>query len=235
LSDKNSGDQVTVPAVVDLPRDQATKDLTNAGFKVAVEQDVDPDKDENTVLSQDPSSGTKADKGSTVRIVVNSSQPKVEVPSLVGKQRADAEALLREAGLVADVTPKASDQPEGQVIAQDPEAGQELPRSSVVKLTVSSGPESETVPDVSLLLPDAAAERLQRSGFGSEFQEEPSDDVPRGKVTRTDPPADSQAPRGSTVTIYVSSGPETSTSSTSSSSSSTSSSSTSSTTTTTFP
>ena len=237
LSDKKSGDQVTVPAVVDLPREEATQSLTNAGFKVSVEQDVDSDKDENTVLSQDPAGGTKADEGSTVRIVVNSSQPKVEVPSLVGKQRADAETLLRKAGLVADVTPKESDRPEGEVLSQDPEAGKELPRSSVVKLTVSSGPTSSIVPKVADLglTPQEAAAKLQDYGFSSTFERIDSDE-PEDTVLGTDPAAGTEAPRGSEVVIFLSNGHgKATTTSSSSSTSSTSSTSSSTTSTTIFP
>jgi serine/threonine-protein kinase len=233
--DDDEGTLVEVPAVVDLPLDEATKQLQAAGFEVTPEQDVDADKDEGIVLSQDPAGGSRAEKGSTVTVVVNSSKAQVEVPTLIGLDRAEAEALLREKGLIADFQPEDSDAPEGQVIEQDPDPGVERPRGSVVKLTVSAGADTETVPDVSRLSPDAAADRLQRSGFGSEFQEEASNDVPRGKVTRTDPPADSQAERGSTVTIYVSSGPETSTSSSSSSSTSSSTSSSSTSTSTPLP
>jgi len=53
----------------------------------------------------------------------------------------------------------------------------------------------------------AFAASLEKAGFKVELQREPSDIVKAGDATRTVPPGGSQADRGSTVKLYVSSGP----------------------------
>lgn len=69
------------------------------------------------------------------------------VPSVVGLPEAAARATLEQQGLEAEVTgSEESAEPEGTVVAQEPEAGVELPQGAVVELTLSAGePEVVTV------------------------------------------------------------------------------------------
>jgi serine/threonine-protein kinase len=53
-----------------------------------------------------------------------------------------------------------------------------------------------------------AQQLLQQAGFQVAVQSEPSDTVPSGRVTRTDPAANAQVKRGSGVTMFVSTGPQ---------------------------
>jgi serine/threonine-protein kinase len=78
---------------------------------------------------------------------------------------------------------------------------------STITLTVSDGPGQAAVPDVSGRSQGQARKTLEKAGFKVEAQREPSDAVPAGDVTRTVPPGGSLADRGSTVKLYVSSGP----------------------------
>ncbi|HVL62489.1 MAG TPA: Stk1 family PASTA domain-containing Ser/Thr kinase [Microbacterium sp.] len=72
-----------------------------------------------------------------------------------------------------------------------------------------AGPGSfTTVPDTSTLAPDAATAVLEDAGFVVEPSSRTDPVIPQGQVADTDPPGGSQAPRGSTVTLYVSEGPQ---------------------------
>jgi len=68
-------------------------------------------------------------------------------------------------------------------------------------------PEQLTVPNVTGQLQEAARDSLTQYGFLPTVQREASASVPINQATRTNPPADSKAPKGSQVTIYVSTGP----------------------------
>src|SRR5918994_2240966 len=61
----------------------------------------------------------------------------VRVPDVVGTTSSEATATLRDAGLEANVVPVPSDQPSGQVLAQDPAAGTEAAEGSRVRLNVA--------------------------------------------------------------------------------------------------
>jgi beta-lactam-binding protein with PASTA domain/predicted Ser/Thr protein kinase len=62
--------QVEVPDVVTLPKDEAEKQLKDAGFKVETFEVLNPQAQPGTVFSQQPQGGTKRKKGTTVRILV---------------------------------------------------------------------------------------------------------------------------------------------------------------------
>jgi eukaryotic-like serine/threonine-protein kinase len=71
----------------------------------------------------------------------------VTVPHVVGLDEVQARETLEQQGLEGQVTgSEESSEPEGTVIAQEPEAGAQLPEGGVVELTVSAGePEVVTV------------------------------------------------------------------------------------------
>jgi serine/threonine-protein kinase len=56
-------------------------------------------------------------------------------------------------------------------------------------------------------LQEAARESLSAAGFLPNVQREASTNVPINQATRTDPPAGQKAPKGSQVTLYISTGP----------------------------
>ena len=63
----------------------------------------------------------------------------IQVPSVVGDTRGDAEAALRQAGLTATVATVPGAPPAGHVLAQDPPAGQALKSGDAVRINVSDG------------------------------------------------------------------------------------------------
>ena len=200
---------VDVPNVVGDPVADAERALSEFGFEVEVTEEENLEVDAGDVFDQNPDGGTRAEEGSTVRLRVSAGAEVVDVPSVVGLPFADAEATLRGAGFeVTRVDTPDDEAPADEVLEQNPAAGQEAPRGSEVRLNVSSGPDAVEIPDVSGSTTGAAQAALEGAGFETDTTTEPSDDVPQGRVIRTDPPAGSQRPEGSTVTMVVSSGPE---------------------------
>ncbi|MCZ7589390.1 MAG: PASTA domain-containing protein [Gaiella sp.] len=160
------------------------------------------------VYQQDPDAGTKQPKGSLVTILVSSGKPKVTVPALVGKSRDTAVAELTQRGLVARVVQVPSDRTPNQVIAQDPRAGVVVVAGKSVRINVSSGPKPVAVPNVVGSNYDVAAAQLQSAGF-TVGRTDVDNDAPAGQVVGQDPPGNSTASKGSSVTLSVSKGPTT--------------------------
>ena len=134
--------------------------------------------------------------------------PQVTVPSVVGSQEAEAQAVLEKAGFETDSERRQSDSPRGQVIAQDPAGGDRAGKGSTVTLTVSDGPRSLAVPSVTGLTASKAKRRLENAGFNVREREKPDDKVPAGDAVETLPPEGTPTPLGSTVTLIVSTGKE---------------------------
>ena len=205
----SSTSQVQVPSVVGMSQADAENALRNAGFKVQAQQEANDTVPAGNVISQDPAGNSKADKGSTVLIKVSQGLGQATVPDVVGLRQAAAEALLKDAGFVANAVPQANkDVPQGQVISQDPAANTQLDKGKPVTINVSSGPAQVTIPST-IVGQDATAvsNQLGQLGFKVVTNYTSSTSVPTGKVITSDPAPGSQAPEGSTVTLSVSTGP----------------------------
>ncbi|NPD30307.1 PASTA domain-containing protein [Eggerthellaceae bacterium zg-1084] len=96
------------------------------------------------------------------------------VPDVVGMTRADAEAVLGEAGFVPRILEVRSDETEGLVLVMDPEAGAREPRGSEVNVHVSV---ARTVPDLVGKTKSQAEALLREYGLtGVTFEAERSDE-----------------------------------------------------------
>ena len=206
IGDGDGARQVAVPDVIGRTQPEALTILEAEGFTVETETGENDQAPENTVFEQRPGAGEKVDEGSEITIVVASAAAPVEVPNLIGQMDVDADSQLRAIDLVADFEREDDpDVPAGTVLEQDPEPGSLLPPGSAVRLTVSNGPGSAEIPDVSGMTAAAAANRLGQEGFTVTEVTEASDE-PEGTVLRTDPPAGTDHDRSRPVTVVVSTG-----------------------------
>ena len=202
------GGKVAVPDLKGLTAAEATQKLTDASLKVGkTTLRADAGATEGTVLESSPTAGTKVDKDSAVDLVIAGTE-KVTVPDLSGMQEAEAGAALQAVGLaVGTITRNANDTiPSGQVAAQSPAAGAEAAKGSTVAITVSTGKANATVPDLSGRTQEQAQRALDEAKLTGEFVETFSDTVAAGQVIGQAPPAGSQMPVGSLVTVTISKG-----------------------------
>jgi eukaryotic-like serine/threonine-protein kinase len=132
----------------------------------------------------------------------------VAVPRITGMDEATALDTLRTANLQGQKSTAASTTvPEGSVIAQEPAAGTQVAENSTVRFIVSRGPDNGAVPDVTGFDKNEAQKALEDAGFKvSDFIEENTPDQPKDKVTKTDPPANSQVAQGSSIKVYYATG-----------------------------
>jgi serine/threonine-protein kinase len=153
-------EQVSVPDVVGDQEDDARGALDAAGLRADVSEEESEDQEPGTVLRQDPASGAKVDKGSTVSLVVAKAPPDVDVPDVVDRSREEAEQALRDAGFEVRVRRETVDtlDQDGTVISQDPAGGEQLEQGSRVTIVVgrfepplnpepTASPEPTTTPE----------------------------------------------------------------------------------------
>jgi eukaryotic-like serine/threonine-protein kinase len=131
------------------------------------------------------------------------------VPALLTQTEADARARLTDAGLdVGKVRRAYSDTDRrGTVIATEPAAGERIRGNGSVGLTVSLGPRTVRVPDVTDRTLAVARKELKSVGLVPGMVTEEFDaSVPRGEVISTDPAPDTPRRAGSAVAITLSRG-----------------------------
>ena len=217
---------VSVPDVVGQTRGTAVSAIRAAGL-VPQAFTVPSAQPKGTVVSQSPQVGKRVPGGSKVRLNISSGQTSggvpppppppppppgtkpatVTVPDVTGRAQEAAQRQLNSAGLKAGVVYVPSDQPEGTVVSQSPEAGTTQKRGARIQLNVSLGPspgQQRAVPDVRGQDPAAAKTRLESAGFKVQTLPQGVTDANQiGTVVDEQPAGGRRAPVGSTVTIYV--------------------------------
>jgi eukaryotic-like serine/threonine-protein kinase len=203
---ESPNNQVQVPRVIGMTVSKARTAIGDA--KLAVPQPSyqhSATVPKNRVISQDPNPGEYVDQGSDVNLTVSLGAQSTEVPPLIGQTQAQAQAALTAAHLKGVFKQVKSDQPQGTVVSTDPVAGSPLPRGATVNVSISRGPSK--IPNVVGLLQADAEQKLRDAGFVPSVKPDDTSTEPQGTVTQQVPDAHQTATQGSTVYIFVSSGP----------------------------
>ncbi|MFF3832419.1 Stk1 family PASTA domain-containing Ser/Thr kinase [Streptomyces sp. NPDC002458] len=195
--------KVEVPDVLEKSADSARKALEDKGFTVNVKT-AESDKTPDTVISQNPQGGSKAEKDTEVTITVakKTTEP---MPDVRTRSYDAAVAQLNALGFT-NVSKQDVDSEEaaGTVVEQTPSGPSDQAKDVQIVLKVSKGPaepEQVTIPG------DIVGKRYQDAkgaleGLGLVVALAPnSPDNPNALVMRADPGANAQAPKGSTVTL----------------------------------
>lgn len=132
-------DLIEIADVSDLGENDAKKALTDLGLQVEINEVYSDEVAAGLVISQAPEAGTRQKVGSTVVLTVSKGAELVQVEDVVGKQSADAVALLERAGFSVTTAEISNDTASGTVIAQDPVAGSMEKSGALITLTVSTG------------------------------------------------------------------------------------------------
>jgi eukaryotic-like serine/threonine-protein kinase len=211
---QRSAPQTTVPSVIGKNVEIAKLSLQGEGFAARTET-VHRLGRKNTVLEQDPPPG-KADQSCdflkisctkpTVTLTVNAGPGQATIPQVVGLDQATAENRLKKAHFqpVVELAPSQT-VAEGDVIKSDPIGATSARQGSAVTLTVSSGPQSISVPLVVGEQQEVAAAQIRSRGLIPTTSTRQSN-AAKGKVLAQNPAGGSRVDKGSSVAIVVSSG-----------------------------
>ncbi|MGP3919492.1 protein kinase domain-containing protein [Nonomuraea sp. 10N515B] len=191
---------VPVPPLAGLDRAKAIKAIKQAGLVAGTVTQADSPQKIGQVLSSKPASGSAVPKGSTVTLQVSAG---LAVPSVAGLQRRAAESALTGAGLaVGTVTRACSDQPNGQVLSTQPQAGKRVAGGTPVALTVAR--RGAAVPSVVGKSREEGQGALAAAGFRARFQGRVVEDESRvGMVLSQSVPPGTCAAPGTSVLIVV--------------------------------
>jgi eukaryotic-like serine/threonine-protein kinase len=195
--------RVEVPDVVGDSRDEAIAALAEAKLKPKV-REVFNKAEPGTVIAQAPAAGEMVTQGSTVQVNVSKGLQPLTVPNVVGQQYDNAAGQLQGQGFAVARRDVDSSQPKDTVIDQQPKGGSSLARGGTVILYVSKGPKQSTIPDVTSQDEAAATQALEQSGFTVDVVDQDTFDPNQdGIVLSQDPPGNTRAKPGTTVTIVV--------------------------------
>ena len=92
------------------------------------------------VASQDPEAGAEAKEGSVITVNISKGPGEATVPSVIGMTKAEAKAKLQASGFELGYSEfVASDKPKGEIVEQDPGAGETAKGGTEVNVKISDG------------------------------------------------------------------------------------------------
>ena len=209
----SNGVDALVPSVVGLEQVTAENVATSTGFVPLVVEQYVVSVAKGFVAAQVPEAESETSSGATLVIVVSKGEaPETsKVPDVEGKSESAATSAIEDAGFDAKVVKVYdSDVDKGDVIAQSPDAGDELVVGSEVQIVVSLGKGTGTVsvPNVTGKKEADAVNALEDKGFNPEIFRQYSDTVAKGVVAEQFPDSGSTVAKGADVAIVVSLGKE---------------------------
>lgn len=213
----NEVPQVSVPAVVNVSRDDADNQLRNLGFVLDYRTAYSDNIKKGDVISVEPGVGSKVNKGSTVTVTVSSGPEKVKLPdNLQGQSEAYVRNALKDLGLVDGrvSTVESASVPAGMVVELSPEKGstddkgvQTVEAGSTVNIVLSSG--KVKVPSLVGLTKDQAIAALTAQDvlLNTNIETVQTNERPAGTVISQSSAAGTLVAQNSTVTIRVAATP----------------------------
>jgi len=209
LGTSNAPPKLTVPDVTTGSRTFAAAQarLVHVGFKVKRVDVESTSVPVDHVVKQSPAAGSLLTKGDTVTLDVANNQ--VTLPNVVGMTFEQAQSNLMTLGLqVMRADTQTTAQPPDTVLAMTPGPGVKVARGTVVTLAVAQAPQV-SVPAVTGQDQVTASNTITQAGLQPSIVGMNSSSVPAGKVISTNPAAGTMVAKGSTVQLFVSTGPQT--------------------------
>ncbi|MBO9522326.1 MAG: Stk1 family PASTA domain-containing Ser/Thr kinase [Nocardioidaceae bacterium] len=199
----SSPEQKSVPSVVGLTEAAADAKLSAAGLTLGqVTPQTSETVEKGLIVSQSPEPRDFVDPDTAVDVIVSAGKPNRTIPDIIGDNKDSAADQLTALGLRVRFKEVDSDEPKDNVVASNPDVGQQVADGSVVTLSVSKGPKQ--LPNVVGKTQAQATKILQDAGFKVSALPDTASTEPKGTVTQMSPEAGSTQPSGTTVTILVS-------------------------------
>ena len=132
---------VSIPDVTNLSSSEAQTKLEDSGFVVATDYDYSDSIEQDHVISTNPAGGSSGKKGDTVTMILSRGIESVQVPDVVNKPQADAQAAMQNAGITVSVASSEYNDTiaEGNVISQSVVGGKYVDKGTSVSLVISQG------------------------------------------------------------------------------------------------
>jgi beta-lactam-binding protein with PASTA domain/predicted Ser/Thr protein kinase len=208
--------KVEVPNLAGKSRDTASNELGKLGLGVNPQTEAtDDEKMIGVVIRQSPEAGQMLEVGGEVTIIVGVAGETIAVPRVIGMNQAAAESYLSQMNLVAKVEPITSTSPGGTVVDQTPKENEKVQKGTTVTIYVSNAPAVTTVKvpavgGIGLTVAEAKA-KLQLYNLTWKITPYYVDTPAPGIVLGQDPVAGQEVQKGSTVELFVSETPPTTT------------------------
>ena len=132
---------LTVNNVVGKKRSEAENTLKKTGFAVEIKESFNSAVAPGKVIKQSPPADEKLKKGGKVTIYVSKGKQKFDVATVYGMTEDEARKALAKFDVSVVYDGYSTDIPYGSVLSQEPAGATSLEEGSVIRLTLSKGPD----------------------------------------------------------------------------------------------
>ena len=199
--------EVTVPNLVGINKDEAKKQVEDKKLIFEVEkEEYNSEYADGYVISQNPNykDNLNVKEGTTIKVVVSLGIEETTVPKVNGMSEEDAIAALEEAKLKYEIVEETSKKVEaGYVISQETNANTKVYAGDIVRIHVSTGPDTVQVTSVIEKSEEDAKKELTDLGLKVNVLYEEDATKDNGKVLKQSVNAGDKVEKDSNVTITV--------------------------------
>ncbi len=205
---------ITIPNVQNMSREEAKAAIEEAGMQyMEVDSEYNVFAEKDTVLSQDPKSGTMGSSDTVVEVVISAGPEYAIVPDMTYVETEQAVAELEELGFKTVVIEENSDTAPGVICAQSiaPQESQVIGRKVII--TKSLGYENATsgedcvIPNISGMEMEEAKNLLKSEGlYIVKEEEEWNEEIEAGVIIEQTPKGDISSETGTLVKVITSKG-----------------------------
>ena len=140
---------IEVPPIVGLHMHDAIKILSSYQLNVRIlAEKEDPDMQEGIIVSQTPVAQQRVKPHQSIFVVITRKPPQPKAPVLYGLSQVQAERKAQDVGLILKCSPLESSHPQGSIIAQGPQPGEEVADKAIHGYCSAGTTSLRIVPDL---------------------------------------------------------------------------------------
>lgn len=205
-----------VPDVIGMPEGEARNVLAPLDFLIEVRAERSDLAPVGTILATDPAPGSTLREGSRLVLIVAEGARLAVLPDVSGVAVDEVRRILEGLGLVASYVESESEEIEAGfaiswVVPEQPglSPGDEVLKGTALEVVISTGPTPREVPLLVGLSVDEAKAILDPLGLKlAPTEPKKSNAAAEGLIAEQSPPPAEKVPRGSSIVIAISLGPD---------------------------
>ena len=145
-----------------------------------------------------------------LNMIFSDQREMAEVPNVIGRTSELAQQMLEEAGFKMSIEGEIENEeyPRNFIAKQTYPSGEKVTKGTTIKVSLSKGPKTVLVPDVTNKTQREASLMLENLGLKYEIEEKTDEDIPEGNVISQSIEKNTEVESGSVIILTVSMGPE---------------------------
>lgn len=206
-------EKVKMPNVVGKTLEEAIELLKEAGLKYEISSGLSKYSEKyeaGYICQQEYKEGKKIPEGTKVKLGISLGSQRFEIKKeFIGMQKQVFEMRLANRNINVNYVEQSDESTSaGQILRMEPSSGY-LDDGDTLTVYVSTGPTTFKLPDLKKMTESQAKTAIKDAGMKvGTVTEEYSSDIAEGLVMGQSPAAGSKVPKGTTVNIVISKGPE---------------------------